>query len=107
MKKYSIYIYVSALVYFASVSIAFSYFRDDPLIFYLEVLVNAVFIAGCLIYAKKIKVRVWGGVFILAAAGEVKLLVFSDITDLEQTALWVLILGPSIYFNYKVMTGYK
>lgn len=103
MNKVFIIIYLLFLCLWSFSDISVSYFIDTSYIFITEVIVDIIFIFGVIFYYKRLFLKAWGTVLLLALTSEIILLMTASHAHQFDIAIIILLLFPAIYMNTRVL----
>ena len=102
MKLFFHCVYVLLLVILGLTSITITWASDSAIILMTEIFIDAALICGYIMFMMRKKFKPWLIVFVIAAVGQVALLIIDQGTTLIAAIAWIIILIPAYYGNYKI-----
>ena len=102
IRNISLVIYTLLLIGVAIGSIAMSFANDAALLIALELMVDVTFIAGVVLYIRRLSFNWWRVLFVGAVLGECYLLASDHNLAIQDFIIWALVLLPAIVINSSV-----
>jgi len=102
VQKIVVGLYLAILTVLSLFDTYASFIADDISIFIINLIVDDIFLVGVGCYFFSLRIKSWGILFFPACIGQGFLLFSETQSNLQNAFFWLAILGPALYFNFKV-----